>query len=251
MKVSPSILSADFGRLRAEIEEVIRGGADWIHVDVMDGRFVPNITIGPVVVEAVRKAVDDCPRPDGTKAIVDTHLMIVEPERYVEAFRSAGSDQITVHAEACPHLHRNLQQIRALGAKAGVSLNPGTSPSVLDHVWDLTDLVLLMSVNPGFGGQTLIESVFPKISRIKAEIGRRGLSTVIEVDGGVKPDNAWRFREAGADVLVAGSAVYGVKDRAAAIRAAYSAAASRPIPRCRISRSSMSNARCCAMTWAY
>ncbi len=218
MLVSPSILSADFGRLREEIQEVIRLGADWIHVDVMDGRFVPNLTIGPLVVEAVRRAVDDCPRPDGTKAVVDTHLMIVEPERYVEAFRSAGSDQITVHVETCPHLHRNLQQIRALGAKAGVSLNPGTGLAGLEYVWDLVDLVLVMSVNPGFGGQSLIDSVFPKIRALRAEIDRRGLGTQIEVDGGVKPDNAWRFAEAGAHVLVAGSAVYGAADRGAAIR---------------------------------
>ncbi len=218
MKVSPSILSADFGRLRDEVQEVIRLGADWIHVDVMDGRFVPNLTIGPLVVEAVRRAVDDCPRPDGSRAVVDTHLMIVEPERYVGAFRDAGSDQITVHAEACPHLHRNLQQIRGLGAKAGVSLNPGTSERALDHVWDLVDLVLVMSVNPGFGGQSLIEAVFPKIRAIADEINWRGSTAVIEVDGGVKPDNAWRFAEAGAHVLVAGSAVYGARDRAAAIR---------------------------------
>ncbi len=224
IKVSPSILSADFGRLRDEIHEVIGHGAEWIHVDVMDGRFVPNITIGPLVVEAVRRAVDDCPRPDGTKAIVDTHLMIVEPEKYVESFRSAGSDNITVHAEACAHLHRNLQQIRALGAKAGVSLNPGTGPECLEYVWDLVDLVLVMSVNPGFGGQSLVESVFPKIRRLRDEIDRRGLTTLIEVDGGVKPDNAWRFAEAGAHVLVAGSAVYGAKDRGAAIRGIATAA---------------------------
>jgi ribulose-phosphate 3-epimerase len=218
MRVSPSILSADFGKLRAEVQEVIAAGADWIHVDVMDGRFVPNLTIGPLVVEAVRRAVDDQPRPDGTKAVIDTHLMIVEPERYAEAFHSAGSDQITVHAEACPHLHRNLQQIRALGAKAGVSLNPGTGLAALEYVWELTDLVLVMSVNPGFGGQSLIDAVFPKIRALRTEIDRRGLPTLIEVDGGVKPDNAWRFAEAGAHVLVAGSAVYGAKDRAAAIR---------------------------------
>jgi ribulose-phosphate 3-epimerase len=203
MRVSPSILSADFGKLRAEVQEVIAAGADWIHVDVMDGRFVPNLTIGPLVVEAVRRAVDDQPRPDGTKAVIDTHLMIVEPERY---------------AEACPHLHRNLQQIRALGAKAGVSLNPGTGLAALEYVWELTDLVLVMSVNPGFGGQSLIDAVFPKIRALRTEIDRRGLPTLIEVDGGVKPDNAWRFAEAGAHVLVAGSAVYGAKDRAAAIR---------------------------------
>ncbi len=226
MLVSPSILSADFGRLRDEIHEVIRGGADWIHVDVMDGRYVPNITIGPLVVEAVRRAVDECPKPDGSRAVVDVHLMIVEPERYAEAFRSAGADLITVHAETCTHLHRNLQQIRGLGAKAGVSLNPGTGIHSLEYVWELVDLVLVMSVNPGFGGQSLIETVFPKIRALRDEIDRRGLATQIEVDGGVKPENAWKFAEAGAHALVAGSAVYGAKDRAAAIRGI--AAARRP-----------------------
>lgn len=206
--VSPSILSADFSRLGAELESV--RSADWIHVDVMDGRFVPNITIGPLVVEAARRA---------TTLPLDVHLMIVEPDKYIEDFRKAGADWITVHAEACTHLDRSLQAIRATGAKAGVALNPHTPESVLDYVLEVTDLVLVMSVNPGFGGQSLIERVFPKIERLRRRIDGQGLRTLIEVDGGVKPSNARRFVEAGAHALVAGSAVFGAPDRAAAIRA--------------------------------
>ncbi|MDP2317182.1 MAG: ribulose-phosphate 3-epimerase [Pseudomonadota bacterium] len=206
--VAPSILSADFGRLAADIESV--ESADWIHVDVMDGRFVPNITIGPLVVEAVRRA---------TKLPLDVHLMIVEPDRYLEDFRKAGADWISVHAEACPHLDRSVQAIKQTGAKAGVVLNPHTSAEALDYVLDELDLVLLMTVNPGFGGQSLIERVFPKIERVREMIEKRGLKTLVEVDGGVKPSNARRFVDAGAHVLVAGSAVFGAPDRAAAIRA--------------------------------
>jgi ribulose-phosphate 3-epimerase len=207
-RVAPSILSADFGKLADDLRTV--ESADWIHVDVMDGRFVPNITIGPLVVEAVRRS---------TTLPLDVHLMIVEPDRYLADFRAAGADWISVHAEACVHLDRSVQAIRQTGAKAGVALNPGTDERTLDYVLDELDLVLLMTVNPGFGGQSLIERVFPKIERVRETIVRRGLSTVVEVDGGVKPANARRFVDAGADVLVAGSAVFGASDRAAAIRA--------------------------------
>jgi ribulose-phosphate 3-epimerase len=206
--VAPSILSADFSRLGEELQSVET--ADWIHVDVMDGRFVPNLTIGPLICEAARRS---------TKLPLDVHLMIVEPERYLEAFRQAGADGITVHAEASTHLDRTLAAIRALGARAGVALNPHTHESVLEYVLESCDLVLCMTVNPGFGGQKLIERVFPKVERIRERITKLGLSTQVEVDGGVTPANAHRFVDAGADVLVAGSAVFGAPDRAAAIAA--------------------------------
>lgn len=206
--VAPSILSADFGRLAEEIASV--STADWLHVDVMDGRFVPNITIGPLVVEAARRA---------TTLPLDVHLMIVEPEKYLADFRAAGADVITVHVEACAHLDRTLSAIRELGARSGVSLNPHTSETTLDYALELADVVLVMSVNPGFGGQSLIERVFPKIERLRRTIDARGLSTLIEVDGGVKASNARRFVDAGAHVLVSGSGVFGSKDRAAAIAA--------------------------------
>jgi ribulose-phosphate 3-epimerase len=176
----------------------------------MDGRFVPNITIGPLICEAARRS---------TALPLDVHLMIVEPDRYVDEFRMAGADWITVHAEACPHLDRSLQAIRQSGAKAGVALNPHTHESVIDYVLEVTDLVLCMTVNPGFGGQSLIDRVFPKVERIRERIDRLKLPTLVEVDGGVKPSNARRFVDAGAHVLVAGSAVFGVPDRSGAISA--------------------------------
>ena len=206
--ISPSILSANFARLGDDIAAVAT--ADWIHVDVMDGRFVPNITIGPLVVAALRPL---------TTQPLDVHLMIVEPDKYVAAFREAGADLITVHAEATDHLDRSIQLIKSLGAKAGVALNPHTPESVLDYVLDELDLVLVMTVNPGFGGQSLIRRVFPKITRLRETIEARGLKTLIEVDGGVKIDNAHEFTAAGAHALVSGSGVYGAQDRAQAIAA--------------------------------
>ncbi|AGC48189.1 ribulose-phosphate 3-epimerase [Myxococcus stipitatus DSM 14675] len=209
VRISPSLLSADFGRLAEEVRDIEAAGADLIHVDVMDGRFVPNITIGPVVVEAIKRV--------ATKPL-DVHLMIVEPERYVEAFVKAGADVLTVHVEASPHLHRTLQAIRKLGAKASVVLNPSTSLSAIEEVLGDVDMVLLMSVNPGFGGQGFIESTVDKVRRLRAMFDARGLDTDIEVDGGINAETGRQVVAAGATVLVAGSYVFGAKDRAAAIR---------------------------------
>jgi ribulose-phosphate 3-epimerase len=208
--VSPSLLSCDFGRLAEEVRAVEAAGADWIHVDVMDGRFVPNITIGPVVVQAIKRVAT---RP------LDVHLMIVEPERYLEAFAKAGADVLTVHVEASPHLHRTVQQIRSVGAKPSVVLNPSTPLSAIEEVLGAVEMVLVMSVNPGFGGQSFIESTVDKVRRLRAMLDARGLQRVdIEVDGGINAETAKRVVEAGATVLVAGSYVFGVKDYAQAIR---------------------------------
>lgn len=208
--VAPSILSADFGRLAEEIRAVEAAGADWIHVDVMDGAFVPNITIGPAVVAAARRA---------TKLPLDVHLMIERPERHLAAFVKAGADIVTVHAEACPHLHRTLQEIRSLGAKSGVSFNPSTPVDALAHVLDVTDLVLVMSVNPGFGGQSFIPSAVPKVEAARRIADRADHPVDVEVDGGVTAKTAPLVVAAGANALVAGTAVFGAGDYAAAIRA--------------------------------
>jgi ribulose-phosphate 3-epimerase len=219
--ISPSILSANFSRLGEDVRAVDEAGADWIHVDVMDGRFVPNITIGPLIVEALRPV---------TKKPLDVHLMIVEPERYVADFAKAGADIISVHAEASAttHLHRTLGQIKELGKMAGVVLNPGSSLDQIEYVLDLCDLVLIMSVNPGFGGQSFIPGVVPKIRQLRQMCDERGLDPWIEVDGGLKGANAWQVIEAGANAIVAGSAVFNTPDYAEAIQSIR--ASKRPEP---------------------
>ncbi|MFD1777850.1 ribulose-phosphate 3-epimerase [Fredinandcohnia salidurans] len=208
IKIAPSILSADFAKLGEEIKDVENGGADYIHVDVMDGHFVPNITIGPLIVEAIRPI---------TKLPLDVHLMIENPDQYISAFANAGADIITVHVEACPHLHRTIQLIKSHGVKAGVVLNPATPVDTIKHIIEDIDLVLLMTVNPGFGGQKFIHSVLPKIEEVARMVKEKNLNVEIEVDGGVNEETARLCVEAGANVLVAGSAVYNQVDRKAAI----------------------------------
>jgi ribulose-phosphate 3-epimerase len=208
VKIAPSILSADFGRLADEVRAVEAAGADWIHVDVMDGQFVPNITLGPPVLRAVRKA---------TKLPLDVHLMIADPDRYLEVFAEAGADVLSVHVEACTHLHRALQHIRHLGKRAGVVLNPATDESTIRYVLDSVDLVLVMSVNPGFGGQAFIDAVLPKVRAIREMIDRSGKPIELEIDGGISPDTAALATAGGARVLVAGTAVFSHASYATAI----------------------------------
>ncbi len=208
IQFAPSILSADFTRLGAEIAAVDQAGAEIIHIDVMDGHFVPNITIGPLVVKAARKA---------TNKILDVHLMITDADSYVDSFADAGADWITVHVEACTHLHRTVSRIKELGKKAGAVLNPATPLNSLDYILDELDLVMLMSVNPGFGGQSFIESTLAKTNTLKNRIDMLGLDVGIEIDGGISPKTIERVAEAGANIFVAGSAIYGCDEYAPVI----------------------------------
>jgi len=206
--IAPSILSADFGRLAEEIRAVDEAGADWIHVDVMDGHFVPNLTIGPAVIEAVRAA---------TSLPLDVHLMIESPDAFIESYAAAGADRIAVHVEACPHLHRTVAHLREAGARAGVALNPATPAAAIEPILGDLDQVVVMTVNPGFGGQKFIESVLPKISQIRRWLDERELAIELEVDGGVGPGSIGRVASAGANAFVAGSAIFHKPDYAATI----------------------------------
>jgi ribulose-phosphate 3-epimerase len=216
VKIAPSILAADFAKLGDELKSIEDGGADWVHVDVMDGRFVPNITIGPFVVEAVKRS---------TTLPIDVHLMIVEPERYVDDFVRAGANTVGIHVETCPHLHRSLAQIREAGARACAVLNPSTPAASVEPVLGELDQLLVMTVNPGFGGQKFIEGMLDKIATLRRWIDERELDVTLEVDGGIGPETIGRAARAGADVFVAGTAVFGAPDRAAAITALRRAAA--------------------------